>query len=98
MELSELIVWMVIGLFAGSLAGMVVNQSREGFGLVTNLIFGLIGAVVGGFLFDKLEIDAGLGDLTIDGNQVAAAFVGALILVLIAKFLEGQRKQTKSKS
>ncbi|MCA8921529.1 MAG: GlsB/YeaQ/YmgE family stress response membrane protein [Planctomycetes bacterium] len=95
MELGELIVWVVIGLLAGSLAGMVVNQSRQGFGLVTNLIFGLVGAVVGGFLFDKLEIDVGLGSLTISGNQVAAAFVGALILVVLAKFLEGRRHPPK---
>lgn len=95
MELGELIVWVVIGLLSGSLAGVVVNQNRQGFGLVTNLIFGLVGAVIGGFLFEKLEINVGLGSLTIDGNQVAAAFVGALILVVLAKFLEGRRQQSK---
>ncbi len=94
LSLDELVVWVVIGLLAGSLAGMVVNRRRDGFGgALANLLFGLVGALIGGILFDALNIELGLPKLTIDVNKVAAAFVGALLVVLGARFFEGRNKK-----
>ncbi len=93
---SEIAVWVVIGLLAGSLAGMVVHRRRDGFGgIVTNLMFGLIGAVVGGLIFDAFDVALGLPRITIDLNKVAAAVVGAVVVVVAAGFLEGQRNKKR---
>lgn len=74
--------WIIIGLIAGWLAG-VVGRGR-GFGCLADIILGLIGAIVGGWIFTKLGIRAGgvLGSL-------AAAFVGAVVLVAIARLFAG---------
>ncbi len=93
--LQEVVVWGVLGLLAGSLAGALINQKKEGFGMVTNLVFGLIGAFIGGALFDFLKIDTGLGSITINLNHLVAAFVGAILVVVGAKIVEGQRSKKK---
>lgn len=74
--------WIIIGLIAGWLAG-VVGRGR-GFGCLADIILGLIGAVVGGWIFLKLGIHAG-GTL----GSLAAAFVGAVVLVAIARLFAG---------
>lgn len=85
---KHLVVMVLNGLVAGWLAGMLLG----GGGLIRNLVVGLIGAVVGGFL-----IHSGLLKLPIDfdafipfGNQIAASTVGAMLVVLIARFLGGR--------
>ena len=78
---GQLIVWLIIGALAGSMAGWVVTRRKRGFGRLTNLIIGLLGAVIGGFLFDLLEVDLGLGELVLTAEDLVAAFVGALLLL-----------------
>lgn len=70
-------VWfLLIGLVAGWLAGVVMKG--KGFGLIGNMIVGVIGAVLGGFMFQFLGIAAGglIGSLVV-------AFVGAVVLLFI---------------
>ncbi len=93
MSVGQLVTWGIIGLLAGSLAGLLVKRKREGFGWLTNLIFGLIGAFVGGTIFDRLGINLGLDKITIDLNQIVAAFVGALLVIIVASFVESQRNK-----
>lgn len=82
---GQVIVWVVIGLLVGSLVGRLSTRSKRGFGLLGNLALGMVGAVVGGLIFDVLEIDFALGELAITFEDLIAALVGALIvLVLIA--------------
>ncbi len=57
MELGALIVFLLIGAVAGWLAGLVMKGG--GFGLLGNMVIGIIGAFVGGFLFGLLGITAG---------------------------------------
>jgi uncharacterized membrane protein YeaQ/YmgE (transglycosylase-associated protein family) len=72
----SLVGWLVIGLIAGWLAGKIARG--RGFGCITDIVLGLIGSVVGGWLFLKLGI---LGGGFI--YSLAAATVGAVILVAI---------------
>lgn len=95
MTIGEMVVWGIVGLLAGSLAGLIVQRKKEGFGWVTNLVYGLIGAFIGGALFDKLDIKLGLSKITIDLNLVAAAFCGSLIVVIGASIIESRRKNSK---
>ena len=74
--------WIVIGLIAGWLAGKIARG--EGYGCITDIILGLIGSVLGGWIFTKLGI---LGGGTL--YSLAAATVGAVILVSIVHLLVG---------
>lgn len=73
-----LIWFLVIGLLAGWLAGLFVKGS--GFGLVGDLVIGVIGAFVGGFLFRALGIVA-IGSL----GQLITATVGAVVFVVLVR-------------
>ncbi|MBX9861265.1 MAG: GlsB/YeaQ/YmgE family stress response membrane protein [Hyphomicrobium sp.] len=82
------IIMIVNGLIAGWLAGLLLG----GGGLIRNLIVGLIGAVVGGYL-----VAAGLLQFPYDfdayipyGNQIVVSTIGAMLVVLVARFLGGR--------
>ena len=79
-----LIGWIVIGLIAGWLAGKIARGA--GYGCITDIILGLVGLVLGGWLFMKLGIFGG-GFL----YSLAAATVGAIILVAIVHLFAGNR-------
>lgn len=70
--------WIIIGLIAGWLAGKL--SRGRGFGCLADIILGLIGALLGGWIFTKLGIFGG-GFL----YSLAAATVGAVVLVSIAR-------------
>jgi uncharacterized membrane protein YeaQ/YmgE (transglycosylase-associated protein family) len=85
---DEVITWLIVGALAGSLAGMVVKRQRARFGRLLNLGIGLVGALIGGFLFKVLHIDLGLvGAITVTSEEVVAAFVGALIFLAVLWFI-----------
>jgi uncharacterized membrane protein YeaQ/YmgE (transglycosylase-associated protein family) len=70
------IAWIVIGLLAGWIAARITNAPH---GLIRNLIVGLIGALVGGFLFEKLNVMV-VPDFW--GNLITAT-IGAIVFLLI---------------
>jgi len=78
------ITWIVIGLIAGWLAGIVARG--RGFGCFADVILGLVGAVIGGWIFARL----GIATLGFWGS-IAAATVGAVLLVIIARLFSGRR-------
>jgi uncharacterized membrane protein YeaQ/YmgE (transglycosylase-associated protein family) len=80
-SLSQFIVWIVVGLLGGSLAGVVVTRERKGLGLMRNVAVGLIGALVGGLLFRVLGLFRALDQVTISLRDVVAAFIGSLIVL-----------------
>ena len=82
-----LIGWLLVGLIAGWLAGKV--SRGRGFGCIANVILGLVGAVLGGWIFRKLEIGAGTGGFI---YSLAAATVGAVVLVLIVHLFTGSKE------
>lgn len=84
--LLELGVWLIVGLLAGSLAGLVVKRTRKGFGRYSNLGIGLAGAVIGGVLFDLLKIDLGLAGISISLQDIVSAFVGSLLFLGVLHF------------
>ena len=82
---QSVIAWVVIGLLAGWIAG-TVSRGR-GFGCLANIVLGLVGAVLGGWIFTKLGIER-YGFL----YSLAAATLGAVILVTIARLFSGGRE------
>jgi uncharacterized membrane protein YeaQ/YmgE (transglycosylase-associated protein family) len=77
---GSVIIWMVVGIIAGWLAGLMMKGG--GYGLVGDMIVGLIGAVIGGSLFGLLGV--GSGGLP---STIAIAFIGACILIAVLRFV-----------
>jgi uncharacterized membrane protein YeaQ/YmgE (transglycosylase-associated protein family) len=76
-ESHSLVAWLLLGLVAGWLAGKIARG--RGFGCIGDILLGLIGSYIGGWIFIKLGILGG-GFL----YSLAAATLGAIILVSIA--------------
>src|SRR5690606_42150430 len=81
MNAMSILVWLVVGLIAGWLAGEVTRGT--GFGLVGNIIVGIVGAVLGGILLSALGVSVSGGILI----QILVAFLGALILLAIVNLV-----------
>ena len=80
--LDHLIVWIIIGLLGGSLAGLAIRWDRRGFGLLRNLAIGLVGAIIGGLLFRWFQIFPALDSIAISLRDVVSAFVGSLVVLI----------------
>ena len=83
MEISRIIVWLVVGALAGTLAGRLLTFSKKGFGFWSNIGVGMLGAVVGGGLFRLFNADFGLGEIKVSLEDLLSAFVGSLLCVLV---------------
>jgi uncharacterized membrane protein YeaQ/YmgE (transglycosylase-associated protein family) len=82
----SIIAWILLGLVAGWLAGQFMRGS--GYGLVGDIVLGIIGAVVGGFVSGAL---LGVDVTGFNLPSVIIAFVGAVIVVAIARAISGRR-------
>ena len=83
LTLGKFIVWLIVGGLAGTLAARVVTMSKAGLGRVMNLGIGMVGALIGGLIFNVLDIDLGLGDLKVTFEDLIAAFLGSLLLIVV---------------
>jgi uncharacterized membrane protein YeaQ/YmgE (transglycosylase-associated protein family) len=81
-SLTQLVVWIIVGLIGGSIAGLIVRRERRGFGIWRNLGLGLVGALVGGLLFWLLGLFPGLDTVRISLRDVVAAVIGSFIVLL----------------
>ncbi len=77
-----MIYWIIVGLIAGWLAGLVMKGG--GYGILVDIILGILGGVLGGWLFGRLGIWPAGGVL----GSIIVAFVGAVILVGITRLLK----------
>jgi uncharacterized membrane protein YeaQ/YmgE (transglycosylase-associated protein family) len=80
---QSLLVILFVGIVAGWLAGRVMEGG--GFGLIGDLLVGLVGAFIGDWLLPALGIHVGVGIVALIFN----AFVGAVVLLLILRLLNG---------
>ena len=77
----SLLVFLLVGIVAGWLAGKLVRGG--GFGLIGDLVVGVIGAFVGGFLFNSLGVSSGGGLL----GSIVVATVGAVVLLMLIRLI-----------
>jgi uncharacterized membrane protein YeaQ/YmgE (transglycosylase-associated protein family) len=82
-----IIAWIIIGVVAGWLTGKLMKGS--GFGVFVDMIVGLIGALIGGFISSRLGF-GGVGDHGLIVS-ILIAVVGAVILTLILRLITGNR-------
>ena len=81
MSVETFLLWLVVGLIAGWLASAVVGG---GFGLIGDIVVGIVGAFVGGFIFRALGIGSPFGGLA---GSIFVAFIGAIVLLLALRLI-----------
>ena len=77
------LVWIVVGLIAGWLAGQVMKGG--GYGLIVDIILGILGGILGGWIFGMLGIWQGRAGMI---GSIIVAFIGAVILVGITRLIK----------
>ncbi len=82
MTLTGIIIWLAIGAVAGWLAGVLMKGG--GFGLVGDIILGIVGAVVGGWLLGFFGIS--IGGVYI--SEIISATIGAVVLLFIIRMIK----------
>ncbi|CAN5225652.1 GlsB/YeaQ/YmgE family stress response membrane protein [soil metagenome] len=82
MTVESLLIFLVVGIVAGWLAGQIVRGG--GFGLVGDLIVGVVGAFIAGLLFPALGISLGGGIL----GAIIAAAIGAIVLLFLIRLVK----------
>jgi uncharacterized membrane protein YeaQ/YmgE (transglycosylase-associated protein family) len=85
--MMEILAWVLVGLLAGFLARMVVRGEGPG-GLFGDLIIGIAGAVIGGWIMRLLGHASPLG---FNIWSVVVAFIGAVILLFVLRLVFGRR-------
>ena len=72
----DILTWLIVGLVAGVLAAMLVG----GVGLLGDIIVGIVGAFVGGWIFDQLGVSTPFSGLA---GTIFTAFIGAVVLLFL---------------
>ena len=80
------IAWIILGLIAGFIASKIVNKQGEGF--ILDLVLGVVGAIIGGFIFNAFGA-AGVTGFNLWSLLVAV--VGAVVLLVIYHAIVGRR-------
>ena len=82
----SILAWLILGLIAGFIASKIVNKSGEG--LILDIVLGIVGAVVGGFLFNAF------GQVGVDGLNIyslVVSVIGAIVVLVIYHAIAGRR-------
>jgi len=83
LSVQAILVILVVGLIAGWLAGKIVEGT--GFGVIGDLVVGVIGALIGGWLLPQIGIYLGEGII----SAIISALIGAIVLLVIVRLVRG---------
>ena len=84
-----ILAWLVVGLIAGWLASQVMRGG--GYGLIGDIIVGVVGALLGGFLATTLlKMPNPVNGINV--TSILVAFIGAVILIAILRMVSGRRR------
>ncbi len=81
MPIESLLIWLLVGAVAGWIAGAVVKGG--GFGLLGDIVVGILGAFIAGWLFPRLGVYIGSGIISV----IVSAAIGAIILLLLVRLI-----------
>ena len=81
MGIESIIIWLIVGAIAGWLAGNIMKGG--GFGLIGDLVVGVVGSFIGGYLFGYL----GLGNAYGTFGEIGMATVGAIVLLGVIRLI-----------
>lgn len=82
----SIIAWIVLGLVAGFIGSKIVNRSGEGF--ILDIVLGIVGAVVGGFIFAAF---GGHGVTGFNIYSLVVAVIGAIVVLVLYHAIFGRR-------
>jgi uncharacterized membrane protein YeaQ/YmgE (transglycosylase-associated protein family) len=91
MSFWDVIGWLIIGLIAGWLASVVMG--RGGYGIVGDIVVGIVGAFIGGLIARLLNIGGPSASDPISWVSLIFAIIGAIILIAIVRALSGGRSR-----
>jgi uncharacterized membrane protein YeaQ/YmgE (transglycosylase-associated protein family) len=84
-----ILAWIVVGIIAGWLAGKVTRGG--GFGLIGDLIIGVVGALIGGFLASSLlKIPGPISGINLE--TLLVAFLGSVLVIFVLRLLNGRTR------
>ncbi len=87
MTLETFLIWVVIGAVSGWLAAAIVGG---GFGLIGDIVVGVVGSFIGGWLFRTMGWSSPFTGLA---GTIFVAFIGALILLVLLRLIHGGRRR-----
>ncbi len=79
--------WIILGLIAGFIGSKIVNKRGEG--LFLDIILGIVGAVVGGWIFSSLGIGSGVNGVNI--GSIFVAVIGSILVLFVYHLIVGKR-------
>ena len=82
----SIIGWIILGLIAGYIASKIVNKSGQGFFI--DIVLGIVGAIVGGFIFSTLGA-SGITGLNL--YSMVVAVIGAIVVLVVYHWVSGRR-------
>ncbi len=82
MDITIVLIALAMGAVSGWLAGILIKGS--GFGLIGDILIGIVGAVIGGLVFSKLGITVGSGII----GGIVSATVGAVLLLVVVGMIK----------
>ena len=83
----DLLTWLIVGLVAGVLASLVAGG---GYGLIGDIIIGIVGAFIGGWIFKTLGVSSPFGGLA---GTIFVAFIGAVVLLFLLRLIRGRGRR-----
>ena len=82
MDLTSLLIWLALGAIAGFVAGQIMKG--RGFGVLGNIIVGILGSFLGGYIFSSLGVSAGGGMI----GSILTAVIGAVVLLFLVGLIK----------
>jgi uncharacterized membrane protein YeaQ/YmgE (transglycosylase-associated protein family) len=83
----SILAWLIVGLIAGFIASKIVNHTGSGF--IMDIVLGIVGAFVGGWLFNAMGHTSVTG---INLYSIMVATIGAIVVLVIYHLLVGRRR------
>ena len=77
----DILTWIIVGLVAGVLASLVAGG---GYGIIGDIIIGIVGAFIGGWIFQKMHWHAPFSGLP---GTIFVAFIGAVVLIFLLRLI-----------
>lgn len=84
--IAQLVTWLIVGVIGAFIAAFILRRPRTGSAIFGLIGLGLVGALLGGFLFKLLGIATSLDAISISLRDVVSSVIGALLVLLVSTY------------
>ncbi len=95
---DEIAAWLLTGLLAGAIAAAIFTRTPRGFGVVGNLVIGLVGAFIAGLVTEFVHLEFDWGDIVIGFDELLFALIGSIIVLSAFWWLRGRVPKRSTKA